>query len=105
MASSIYSVCFVAKRGLVGDFPVLVDPGFVYVIRDIDLYYNPSTFVPAQFFLTGDVGQTVAYTVFIISGGNRTDSWRGRQVITSGFICSSNEPMDVTVSGYKLTAP
>lgn len=106
MATTVYSTPFVAVQGLTSFVTVPVATGFVYVVRDLDAYYNPSSFTPLELHVVGDGGQTFIWTKWLITDTDGLFSWRGRQVITGSFTVTSSGPaVDVTISGYKLSLP
>lgn len=103
--ANVYSTQFLIERGLVGTESYLLPPGTVGILRDVDVYYNPSSFAPQTFFLLGDIGQAIVYMEWLIVSSSRTQEWRGRQVFTTGIQITSAEPADISVSGYVLTLP
>lgn len=98
----------------VTDLPPIGD-GLVCVVRDVDVYWGGGLPPWAAFHLRGGPEQTFVYLGPDPNeqgaGGSMPEqlwSWRGRQVINPGEVLSidvGNGPVDVTISGYLLTAP
>jgi hypothetical protein len=101
----VYSNSFWQSAGHTGDTPLLVPSGQLWVLREFDVYYNPSSFVPNAVRIEGDYGQTMVWTQFVIATGERTFQWQGRLVIAVGCSIHSDEATDVSLSGYVLTLP
>jgi hypothetical protein len=102
---TIYSVKLYAAQGTTGSGPIVVPAGYVIVLRDCDVYSD--NVLPGNFFLHGSAGQTIWYHGFDLDAGRAYASWRGRQVVVAGdtFDVSCDITVDVTLSGYRLTAP
>lgn len=104
----MYSTNFVAVAGLVGLEPLTVPAGEVWILRDLDAYATGVISVPFTIlWLHGVNGQAIAYHQWL-AGVQETFEWRGRQVLSPGTtwdVRSDNGAVDVTVSGYVLTAP
>lgn len=108
MSRPIYSTNFVSAVGLVGALTVPNPGPNVYVLRDMDVYATGVLSAPfTVVWLHGVNGQAIWYRQWQ-PGAQEWDGWRGRQVIepgTSFDVRADNGPVDVTVSGYVLTAP
>lgn len=103
---NVYSTQFFAVEGLTADVYSYVPPGYVDVLRDVDAYYNGVPAPVVQVFLLGDNGQTIMYLEWLPTSSSRTQTWRGRQVITTVMeLYTYGGPVDVSVSGYRLTLP
>lgn len=83
----------------------VVPAGFVAVVRDMDAFIGS---------IIGNVGMVAkgsAAQVFwqetLVAPGNTWVQWRGRQVLFAGesFSMEADDVMDLTASGYLLTAP
>jgi hypothetical protein len=106
VALPVYSFQFISIAGLAGTATAGPAAGYVAVIRDIDIYY-----------VTGLAGadcqvQRLGGPVFAFFSFGPTDpsavkSWHGRQVLfdTDELIVTTTGALDVSVSGYVLTAP
>ena len=101
----VYSSRFAGIQGLDGVAGFTVPPGVVWVLRDLDAYYNG--FTVASIHLLGSTMQTIWYNGFGGGGNPQYASWRGRQVLNpgEGFQLTTDQAIDVTVSGYVLTLP
>ncbi len=75
------------------------------VVRDIDVYASAGV-GDVEFFFEGDLGQTIWWKDWS-SGQTSAEHWTGRQVFEAGeaFTVRSTGNVDVTVSGYLLSAP
>lgn len=100
-------------QGLLGGEGYTVPPGFVAVLRDVDVYWGGGLAFPSVHVI-GSASQTIAEfhpTADANAGlGAQADShtwrWRGRQVVEPGDSFGVNvtgDPCDVSVSGYLLT--
>jgi hypothetical protein len=104
--ATVYSKQFFAVEGLTAGVYSYVPPGYVHVLRDVDVYYNYPGSLTGKFYLVGDNGQTIVSYTFVIASGVSTFQWRGRQVINSVMeIYTDGNAMDVSVSGYELSLP
>lgn len=102
----VYSDILLEQVGLVGSATTVPDPGFLWVVRDIELYWNPTAGIESSCFFIGDIGQTFFFNQFTIVGGERWGSFSGRVVIKDSLTATiSGQAVDVTVSGYKLSLP
>jgi hypothetical protein len=95
-----------AEHGTTSVVSLSVPAGFVYVIRDLDVFLTAGI-SDATGYLKGSSGQAIFYfTQTALNSGYH--SWRGRQVFEAGESFSfdpGGDAMDFTLSGYKLTAP
>lgn len=103
----VYSTQLLAVQGLDGSQVYTVPIDKVLVIRDLDVYWGGSISNAGNVALIGSAGQTIWSTGSAGDGSSKSWSWRGRQVLESGeaFSVHTDTAMDVTVSGYLLTAP
>lgn len=107
--ANIYSVRFIAVKGLTGTSSYTVPAGMVAIVRDVDTFIGTPTGVNALF-LHGEHGQAMWWTSATI-GQSQYASWRGRQVVEAGLTfdvqasVGALDAYDVTVSGYLLDAP
>ncbi len=101
----VYSVQLAAIVGLDGPATFTVPDGFVWVLRDVDVWYVG--FLTNVVHLLGSAGQTIWGNAFAGAEQPQYASWRGRQVLNPGqtFGLSSSSATDFTVSGYSLTLP
>jgi hypothetical protein len=103
--ADIYSTLFFAAHDLNGSSPDLGPAaGKLWILRDLDC-------VNGEFLnnvlLKGSAGQVIWAHSFGGTIAFDYASFRGRQVIAFGQTCSisTTAAMDVTLSGYELTAP
>lgn len=107
--ASIYSTRFIQASGLSSSTSYLVPTGFVAIVRDLDAYCD-ATLGFATLFLHGALGQAIAWHHWDATTEDQF-AWRGRQVYYSGedievaVATGIGVAIDVTVSGYLLTAP
>lgn len=103
--ASVYSTRFAAVQGLNGTLDLVFPAGFIVVLRDLDVY-NGSGGV-ASVFLRGNAGQAIYVHRWEVGDGASHEQWRGRQVLTppEGASITCSLAMDVTLSGYLLSAP
>lgn len=106
MAAIVYSECFFAEHQLDGSQSITADAGYTFVVRDVDVFCAAG--VSAGLFVIGSNGQTIwawAHDISTQGSGFDTGQWRGRQVIGENDLLkiSTTGPLDVTVSGYRLT--
>lgn len=106
MTPPVYSVELVAVAGLAGTVLFTVPAGNIVILRDLDVTYF-SGLTSAGCNLTGSQGQTIAHLGWASLESTSTKSWRGRQVIgpAEHFEVITDSALDVTLSGYLLTAP
>jgi hypothetical protein len=108
MAAPVYSTCFVQEKGLSSNAVYAVPPGFVAVMRDIDLYGN--VVADGDVFVQGAQGQTIWWVGFNV-GERKVSQWSGRQVFQPLDTIIVNpqlgplDAIDITISGYLLTLP
>lgn len=105
MASPVFSVSILQEQGLNGSRSLFVPTGFVWVLRDLDVYKNHLPLPLDQLFVIGDNGQTIIYNDWSSVDAGRVYAWRGRQVVATGIIVTTNCAMDVSISGYALSLP
>lgn len=102
----VYSTSFFQLAGISGSVTFTVPAGFQCVVRDASAYHG-SAASPANLYLEGANGQTFWHwsTGFAFSGGS--NQWRGHMVTPpgSGLTVRTDDPFDVTVSGYLLALP
>lgn len=112
----IYSVELADEHDVGGVIPVIVDPGFVWVVRDVTIFL-PGPEEGGWAAVIGHVKQTTIFqaSADLASVSPRGDSfhWSGRQVFTpqpdgwildilgSGLVSGP----DVRISGYRLVEP
>lgn len=103
--STVYSKQLLAQSGVTALVTVQVPAGKIWILRDVDVYVNAGL-AGSRFTLEGSASQAI-YTH--VTSPNTTESaqWRGRQVLgpLQTFAVKADDPTDVTVSGYELTAP
>lgn len=101
--AGIYSKNLLSLQGLDGAWTSpAVEVGLVVVLRDVDIYWNGLG--EAGFYLIGEAGQTIWWTGWGVADAGTAKQWRGRQVIEAGqtWGVHTDQPIDVTVSGYVL---
>jgi hypothetical protein len=110
---SVYSSILFRQQGVNGaGYSVLVPEGERWVIRDVSIYCNVPVVTTSEFFLQEQpTDATVIYFRFGL-GEQAMKQWVGRQVIDhlsgdGGFTVygADDAPVDVSVSGYRLTLP
>lgn len=107
-----YSRCLFRLAGLTGFHQINVPPGYLWIMRDIDVYGNMTIDRTADILVSELFSDaTIAWFHFDL-GERRHDQWVGRQVIpyTQGLggLQIRNEetgPCDVSISGYVLSDP
>lgn len=104
--ANVYSTRFLQEVGLVGAAGYVIPAGFVGVVRDLDAYVAAPLLTSTDLFLVGAGGQKLAWWT-TDADTTTTPEWRGRQVFAAGETVTvvSTGSVDVTVSGYLLTAP
>jgi hypothetical protein len=111
VAIPIYSKRFWFQQGLsVPTNSAPVPAGKIWIIRDIDIYMNTGT-SPGNVYVsivnTGLGIYPCFYLGKVTSASKDTVQWRGRQVAYGGeaiYIDPSGSTVDVTISGYELSA-
>ena len=108
MARTLYSEQLIVVRGLTSSSSRIVPPGFIWILRDIDAYGNMGVFDTAHLFVTGGAGQTIVWMDWP-NDSQSHQQWQGRQVLNAGDQLQvenlGSAPIDVSISGYSLTAP
>lgn len=112
--ANVYSELIAELHDIGGPTPVVLDPTYIWVVRDICIYFpSPNTLCNAQI-----VAYSTSCTFYSVTDndvGNGGDSfhWEGRQV----FVPPADLPTlvvkastalggaDVRISGYRLTPP
>lgn len=107
MASSVYSVRFLAQYASVLDQVYEVPAGYRAIVRDMDAYNAPGGSPDDYVYVwVEEIEGAFAYQKF---DGVGWVSWRGRQVINEGeHLAVGNNSASMTmvmVSGYLLTLP
>jgi len=101
----VYSNALISVQGLDGTFEYTVEDGYVAILRDLDVYYGCGV-AGGDIDLIGSAEQTIWHESSGAPSGWVYWAWRGRQVIGSGQTVkvSTTDAMDVSLSGYLLTA-
>jgi hypothetical protein len=105
VARAVYSKNFASLTGHTGTWQLpTLGADETVVIRDVDVYMGGGAH--GTFFLQGESGQAIWRKDWDATNEDTAQQWRGRQVIGPGqaFACSSDQPADITISGYLLTA-
>ena len=102
MSARAYTRPLAVVLGLNGAYPITTMEGYMTVIRCVDVYWGGGV-LPVDFYLKGSAGQTIWHQAFAVGGGTWAQ-WRGRQAIGAleAWELHTNDPMDVTVTGYEL---
>lgn len=110
MALPVYSLRIFAHASLVtsaGTVGPVVPAGFVYVLRDVDVFEETG----AQGVTLSVVNPLGGYLTVFLTGStlqSRVQQWRGRQVYHPGeqvgFFAGSGQ-WAIMASGYQLTLP
>lgn len=103
MTIPVYSTQLVSLQGLNGTHSANPPSGFVWVVRDIDAFYNG--LVVSSIHVIGDNLQTFWYNGFAAGGNPQYASFRGRQVLKTLLRVTTDQSQDVTISGYQLSLP
>lgn len=103
--ASVYSVSIAQVQGLDGDQVVFVPASHVFVVRDIWAYWNSSSELFAKLHVSGDDGQTFFFALWTTLDADPLAFWQGRAVIQNHITLSTDNPVDITVSGYLLSLP
>jgi hypothetical protein len=105
MARPVFSVLIASLTAATGATVVPLDPAYVWIIRDIDVYVDPTTGGA-----TGTIADAYTGIIFMAwsyaLGDGGVSSWRGRQVIsgsTPGLGIVRLGDASVRISGYRLT--
>lgn len=105
MSRAVYSVSFVQLLAETSPGHVEVPDGFVYVVREVDLYTNGSS-EGNGFYFVGAVGQTIE-SYFTEPSALGSNQWTGRAVFepgqTFGWVLTG--AWDISIFGYQLTLP
>lgn len=101
----VYSVSIAQVQGLDGDQVIDVPPGSVLVIRDIWAYWNSDDELFAKLHCIGDAAQTFFFALWTTIDADPIAFWQGRVVLQTSLTLSTDNPVDLTVSGYHLTLP
>lgn len=103
--TDVYSTSLLQVSGLLSPVDFLVPAGFRCVVVDVEHYWNGPSVVNQTFF-RGDNGQTWFFIENTVTSGQRWGTFTGRVVIDTSFqVEATNDPVDVTVSGYLLSLP
>lgn len=109
MASPVYSTRFLQRQNLTGIALYTVPEGMVAIVRDADIFDGSSEGGDSYVLQITRADETNTTTIdqFESSLTDKIHQWRGRQVLNEGDVLSATVAvgMDVTVSGYLLTAP
>jgi hypothetical protein len=105
--SQVYTVTFLAEKGLTGSASYTTPPGFVAVVRDIQAY--GSVTAAGSITVEGPVGEAIYFYDWPINGqavDYRTVrvAYTAGQTITAVARVGPVDAVDVTVTGYLLTA-
>lgn len=103
----VYSTLLVAEQGLSAPLSLTVPPGYIWILRDLDLY-NGGGLGSAELFLVGSSGQAIYWARQTPGSDASVFQWRGRQVIEGGQSVTVNVTSgdwDVSLSGYVLSQP
>ena len=105
--SAVYTVTFLAERGLTGSATYTVPQGFVAVVRDIQAY--GSVTAAGSITVEGPVGEAIYFYDWPINGqavDYRTIrvAYTAGQTITAVARVGPIDAIDVTVTGYLLKA-
>jgi hypothetical protein len=103
--ADVYSVSVAQVQGLDGNQVIFVPDGHVLVIRDIWAYWNSSSELFAKLHVSGDDDQTFFFALWTTIDADPLAFWQGRAVIQNHITLSTDNPVDVTVSGYSLSLP
>jgi hypothetical protein len=111
----VYSVVIHRERGFEGSLTIAPPAGYVWVVRDVDVYANAQLDQATDFFVEeASTGATFVWFNWSASEQN-LKQWRGRQVIPSLALGGGitirqvttlpdiSLPVDVSISGYQLT--
>jgi hypothetical protein len=79
-------------------------PGFVTVVRDIDIFW-PTAGGGLDVFVVGTLGQGIVYFHAAGAAPSQMFQWRGRQVMNGGdsWNIFASSVIDITISGYQLS--
>lgn len=112
--ADVYSVLIFEGHDLGGNYDITLDPFYVWIVRDIDVFFpGPGGLSNVQV-TAAVVGATfAAFQETSIPPAGLWSGWRGRQVFvppSSGPTLSveASAPLggpDVRISGYRLTPP
>jgi hypothetical protein len=103
----VYSTRFYQVSLLVGSDSIVVTPGYIWIVRDIDVT-NRTGGGSDQFIWFGPLNQVIWITYVSDDLAFHSAQWRGRQVFREGEAMTFDAgtgTWDVTVSGYALTLP
>lgn len=103
--ADVYSTSIAQVQGLNGSIDVLVPAGSVFVVRDMWAYWNSATELFAKLYAIGDYGQTFWFALWTAIDANPIAYWQGRTVLNTRLTLRTDNPVDVTVSGYVLSLP
>lgn len=103
--ASVYSVSIAQVQGLDGTQTIFVPPASILVVRDIWAYWNSSDEVFAKLHCIGDEGQTFYFALWTTIDADPIAFWQGRMVLHTSLTLTTDNPVDVSVSGYHLSLP
>lgn len=107
MATPIYSHQFFSTQGSSGTLAYLVPAGFVAIAAALDVYGDVLGI--CNLFLHNSAGGTIFWENYL-PGDRKSVGWRGRQLYNPGeqitvlADCAPLDGLDVSLSGYLLTA-
>lgn len=111
MSRTLYSAEIFAGHNLGSPVDVYLDPGFVWVLRDVDIFF-PGPDVGATFSLVDAItgGTFIHFSDTPVSVDGVSHQWQGRQVliplegspVLTIITTNSLHQPDVRMSGYKL---
>lgn len=112
--SHIYSALLFEGHDLSSHTPVTLESGFVYVVRDIDVFFpGPAGSATAQVVAASSGGTFFQCEAIPVPLQGVWRNWRGRQVFVPQVGVPTLEILtdtpiggaDVRISGWKLTPP
>ncbi len=111
---TVYSSLLFAEQGISGDIHVDLPTGFRYVVRDVVCYCNSSPFDGQGIIISSYLTQT-PIVLFMWGLGDRDLKHEDRHFVIDGDVADTPgfdikldntvSPVDVHISGYKLTLP
>lgn len=112
--AQLYSYLIYEGHDLGGNYTVGLDPAYVWIVRDIDVFFpGPGGLASVQV-TAAVVGTTfAAFTALNIPPSGQWQGWRGRQVFVPPLTgptlsIEASSPLggpDVRISGYRLLPP
>jgi hypothetical protein len=104
--SRLYSISLFQANGIVGSSVLIVPAGYLWVIRNVDVYVAAPLLSSVDVRMLGTAGQTIWW---LTTDADTTQhaQWEGRQVLPSGehLTFSTTGAADITASGYQLLEP